>query len=553
MCKYALISVFDKQNIVEFAKVLSQQGYHIISTGGTYEILKPEISSDKIHHITSITGFPEILNGRVKTLHPKIFGGILSHRTCANNVVLDSFAIDIVVVNLYPFEKEQSIETIDIGGVSLLRAAAKNWKHVISICDPSDYDVLKTMHLKDIGDKKRHWFATKVFNHVEQYDREIRNYFRIPIQLKYGLNPYQKHATLIQPPNISPLQIINGTPGYINMLDALGAWQLVRESYDALNGREVVASFKHTSPAGVGTGRMLTPHERTVWLIPETDELSPIACAYIRARNGDPLSSFGDFVASSHSVDESMARQLRREVCDGIIAPGFSDKALDILTRKKNGNFIIVSMDPSYNPDNFENTKETRQVFGFELTQERNNTKITSEIFTKQDSTLTLQETEDLILGNIVLKYTQSNAVTFVFHGQIIGVGAGQQNRLECIKIAAKKATIWFLRKTDPKALDALNIAKTKKYKRQEIINHVYQTLEPKILKGPLLREYGIIVCSDAFFPFRDNIDYLNPTQCSGIRIICQPGGSIADNDIYDACEESGRKMITTGIRLFTH
>lgn len=556
MCKYALISVYDKQNIRQVAESLLRQDYHIISTGGTYNTLVSDFPGANIHQVSEITGFPEILEGRVKTLHPRIFGGILCRRFVNQDVLdVDSFFIDVVVVNLYPFESQPGMEMIDIGGVSLLRAAAKNWHHVVVVSDPKDYSILVDSPVSKIGELDRYYLANKVFDITARYDSMIRNYFSRSFDLKYGLNPYQKNARITPPSGTTnPLQVLNGRPGYINILDALGAWQLVREARIALGGdKKVATSFKHTSPAGVGTDRPLTDHERRVWLVHPEDTLSEMSTAYIRARNGDPLSSFGDFVACSHTVDLSTAIQLRREVSDGVIAPGYDEAALNILRQKKNGNFIILKMDLFYNPTELGITQETRQVFGFELNQDRNHAEITKEMFSIQDPTLTNQEVEDLVLGNITLKYTQSNSVCFVFHGQVVGIGAGQQNRLDCVKIAAKKATTWFFRKCDQQAFDALNEGKRNKMKRQEIVNHVYKTIEPKVIKGPVMRDPGVILCSDAFFPFRDNIDYLDTMFCNGVTIVCQPGGSISDADVQKACNETNRKMLTTGVRLFTH
>lgn len=549
--KFALLSVFDKHRIVDLAICLVNQGYEIISTGGTFDVLKPVLPNGKLHQVADISGFPEILDGRVKTLHPKIFGGILCRRDHSKDVSdVDSFFIDIVVVNLYPFEKLQTTDMIDIGGVALLRAAAKNYKDVVAICDANDYDLLLRQPIADLDEPQRFLLAAKVFKRVSEYDTEITRSFTTRIDLKYGLNPHQHQARLFAPAaGQSPLQVLNGRPGYINLLDAFGGWQLVREACAALDGLEVVTSFKHTSPAGVGVGRQLSDHERDVWLVPQDEELSDVASAYVRARNGDPLSSFGDFVASSHIVDVSMASQMRREVCDGIIAPGYTPGAVEILMKKKSGNFIVLQIDPGYVP----NAIETRQIFGFEFVQERNNAEISADIFSKQDRDLTTQEIQDLVLGNITLKYTQSNSIVLVFQGQVIGVGAGQQNRLDCVKIAAKKATAWFLRRHNDIVLKTLQEVKQTKLKRQEIINLVYEKMDPILNLGPQLQESGIVLCSDAFFPFRDNIDYLDPSNCSGVTIVCQPGGSIADKQVSEACQETNRKMIVTNIRLFTH
>lgn len=549
--KRALVSVYDKTGISEAVETLISQGYHIVSTGGTYTHLKTECSNtDHIESVVSLTQFPEILGGRVKTLHPKLYGGILSQRSDKDSSELQEnncCDIDIVIVNLYPFSDQPEIENIDIGGVSLLRASAKNYKHVISVCDPKDYHLLK--NVSTISGDTRHCLAQKTFSLVEKYDKDIRVWFAPGFPLKYGLNPHQAYAEILQPvanttTGQRPLTFLNGTPGYINMLDALAAWQLVREACVSLDGKEVVTSFKHTSPAGVGTSIPLTLQERKAWMVSSEEEISELACAYIRARNCDPLSSFGDFVACSHVVDVSTATQMKREVCDGVIAPGYTPGAYDILRKKKGGRFIILKMDSSYTPPR--NCVESRQVFGFELIQDRNAREITRKMFSRYD--VSDQAKNDLVLGNIVLKYTQSNSIVLVYNGQAIGVGAGQQNRLECVKIATRKALVWFMRQA-PSIIEQIQGCR-RDMKRQEIINYIYDLLESR---SSSLNIPGVVMCSDAFFPFQDNIDYLTKHGHSGVTVICQPGGSVSDDRVELACKKSGRTMIKTGIRLFTH
>lgn len=386
------------------------------------------------------------------------------------------------------------------------------------------------------------------------------------LELKYGCNPHQKPAHLILP-DPSPLQVLNGTPGYINLLDALGAWQLVRELRSA-TGLPSAASFKHTSPAGAAIARPLTEAFRRSQMLPEED-LSPVACAYARARGGDRMSSFGDVAAVSDIVDVSLARMLRREVSDLIIAPGFEPEALDMLKTKKRGGYLILQIDPAYEPP----AMETRELFGLSLRQKRNDVQISKGHF---QNVMTDQQSvpddivETLVVATIALKYTQSNSVCVAYDGQVIGMGAGQQSRIHCTRLACDKADKWFLQH-HPDVLALPFREELAKTARTNIVDQYLlweQLSEPEIeamLEGletrpePIEREErlryirqfeGICLSSDAFIPFRDNIDRASR---SNVKFVAQTGNSMRDEEVTKAASEYGMTMIHTGLRCFLH
>jgi len=385
------------------------------------------------------------------------------------------------------------------------------------------------------------------------------------IDLKYGCNPHQKPAQM-QLPDPSPLAILNGTPSMINILDALGAWQLARELKLA-TGLPGAASFKHTSPAGAAIARPLDEAFLASQFLSKED-LSPAAQAYVRAR-GDRMCSFGDVAAVSEIVDESLARVLKREVSDLIIAPGYEPRALQSLKEKKKGAFLILQIDPDYEPPEM----ESRQIFGFTLRQKRNDAKIAADLFTNpvtQKKEISPAALETLIVATVALKYTQSNSVCVAYDGQVIGMGAGQQSRVHCTRLACDKADKWFLQQ-HPKARA---LAFRPELKRPEMANVVDQYLlwdqlsEPErmqMLAGLQKKPAPITaaekadwingfkdVClsSDAFIPFRDNIDRANRSH---VRIVAQAGASLRDADVTAAADEYGMVMFHTGLRLFLH
>ena len=348
------------------------------------------------------------------------------------------------------------------------------------------------------------------------------------IKLKYGCNPHQSKARVFSKSGDLPFTILNGQPGYINLLDTINSWQLVKELKAALN-LPAAASFKHVSPAGAGVGLPLDDVLKNVYFVDDI-ELSPIATAYARARGADRISSFGDWVAISDRVDISTAKLLKREVSDGIIASGYDSKALEILKQKKKGKYIIIEIDPNYIPPEF----ETREVYGITFEQNRNNYQITSEILKNVitvNRDIPSSAVRDLLVATIALKYTQSNSVCLAFDGQVIGAGAGQQSRIHCTRLACSKADKWFLRQ-HPQVLE-MKFKKTKQEKNEW-----------------LKKLNNVALSSDAFFPFRDNIDRASR---SGVKYIVQPGGSIKDVDVIDAANNYGMAMAISEVRLFHH
>jgi AICAR transformylase/IMP cyclohydrolase PurH len=387
------------------------------------------------------------------------------------------------------------------------------------------------------------------------------------IELRYGCNPHQKPASLSFPGTSTPLQVLNGAPGYINVLDALGAWQLVRELRQA-TGKPSAASFKHTSPAGAAVAHPLTEAFRRSQMLPD-EPLSPIAAAYARARGGDRMSSFGDAIALSDEVDVSLAELIRREVSDLVIAPAYHAKALDILKRKRGGRYLILQMDPDYEPPEAEH----RELFGFTLSQQRDMARIDAGLFghlVTENTSLPPEALETLLVATVALKYTQSNSITVAYDGQVIGTGAGQQSRVHCTRLACDKADKWFLQQ-HPRVLD---LAFAEGLTRAERTNLVDQFLlwdelaaaERDALRAglehmpaPLSAEEreawiqgfdGVCLSSDAFFPFRDSVDRASR---SNVRYVAQPGGSLRDEDVTAAADQYGMVMAHTGLRLFLH
>lgn len=388
------------------------------------------------------------------------------------------------------------------------------------------------------------------------------------LALKYGINPHQKPANLRPVGSSLPFRIRNGSPGYINLLDALNAWQLVSELKATL-GQPAAASFKHVSPAGAAIGLPLSELEKKALLLPEEHEPTPLGCALLRARGADPVSSFGDFIAVSDPVDEATAELLRREVSDGIIAPGYEPGALEILSSKKKGAYVVLEADPEFTPPEM----ERRELFGVEFAQGRNDAPITPALFENvvtERKEFPADVTATAIVALIALKYTQSNSVAFAMGGQAIGIGAGQQSRIHCTRIAADKAETWMLRRHPAYlSLDFREgMSRTEKYNALDMCIHYDQLTPPEkeMLRGQIqgeihllsreekeawFREYdGVVYASDAFLPFRDNIDRAAAT---GARYVVQPGGSVRDEDVIRAADEYGMAMALTGLRLFTH
>lgn len=390
-------------------------------------------------------------------------------------------------------------------------------------------------------------------------------------ELKYGCNPNQKPAKIYMAGGSDlPIEILSGRPGYINFLDAFNSWQLVKELKEA-TGLPCATSFKHVSPTSAAVGKALDENLKKACFVEDIEGLdeSPIACAYARARGTDRMSSFGDWIALSDECDEVCAKIIAREVSDGIIAPAYSPKALEILKGKRKGNYNIVKIDPDFIPAE----KETKQVFGISFEQGRNNFKIDNQLLTNvvtQNKEINKDAMLDLIIALITLKYTQSNSVCFAYGGQAIGVGAGQQSRIHCTRLAAQKADLWHLRQSK-KVLDLQFAEGVGRPEKNNIIDiylsedcedvigdDVWQkyfavrpepyTVEEK--KAYLAGIKGVSVGSDAFFPFGDNIER---AYKSGVSFVAQPGGSIRDDDVIATCDKYGIAMCFTGMRLFHH
>ena len=385
--------------------------------------------------------------------------------------------------------------------------------------------------------------------------------------LKYGCNPNQTPARVYMEHGELPITVLNGRPGYINLLDALNGWQLVKELSSATS-LPAATSFKHVSPAGAAVGRPLSDTLKKIYYT-EDVELTPLACAYARARGADRMSSFGDFIALSAPCDKATALLIKKEVSDGIIAPSYDAEALEILKAKKKGAYCILQIDPSYTPDNI----ERKQVFGITFEQGHNFVNINEDclknIVTK-NKTLTTEESQNLIISLIILKYTQSNSVCYVKDGQAIGIGAGQQSRIHCTRLAGDKADKWWLRQSS-KVLELPFKADIKRADRDNTID-VYTsddyedvlaegewqkwfTKKPDVFtreerKTWIAKNKDVAIGSDAFFPFGDNIERAHR---SGACVVAQPGGSIRDDNVIEVCDKYGMTMAFTGIRLFHH
>jgi len=388
------------------------------------------------------------------------------------------------------------------------------------------------------------------------------------LSLKYGCNPNQKPARIFMSEGELPIEVLNGTPGYINFCDALNSWQLVRALKKATN-MPAAASFKHVSPAGAALGKTLTDTEKAMYFVDADCDPSPTACAYIRARGADRLCSYGDWAALSEVCDEDTAEYLSHEVSDGIIAPGYTDEALKILKGKRKGNYNVVKIDPEYTPKPL----EQRDIFGIRFEQGYNDCEINESLLQNivtKNSELTHNAVRDMLLALITLKYTQSNSVCYVKDGQTIGVGAGQQSRIHCTRLAGDKADNWFLRR-HPRVLSLRFIEGIRRPDRDNAIDVYLSDDCEELLKDGvwqrtfsqkpqpftneeklswLSRNTGVTLGSDAFFPFGDNVER---ARRSGVEYIVQPGGSIRDDNVIETADKYGMVMAFTGLRLFHH
>ncbi|KDN52370.1 putative ADE17-5-aminoimidazole-4-carboxamide ribotide transformylase [Tilletiaria anomala UBC 951] len=594
----AILSVYDKTGLLDLAKGLAAKGVRLLGSGGTAKMVRE--AGLQIGDVSDITKAPEILGGRVKTLHPAVHGGILA-QTSKSSDQQDLAAqsidpIDIVVCNLYPFEDTiaqqpeptiaQAVEEVDIGGVTLLRAAAKNHERVYVLSDPKDYaGFLEKFGSGNVKDSQafRNQLALKAFSHTAHYDTAISDYFRKqyaskqpPVQqltLRYGANPHQKPAQAFVTEGEMPVKALCGSPGYINFLDSLNAWGLVKELSQA-TGLPAAASFKHVSPAGAAVGVPLSNAEAKASFVDDLGELSGIASAYARARGADRMSSFGDFIGLSHVCDAQTAKIIGREVSDGVIAPGYEPAALEILSKKKGGKYCVLQMDPNYEP----HLQETRQVYGISLQQRRNDAKIDETLFTNvvsEKKEIPKQALLDLTVATLALKYTQSNSVCYALNGQVIGLGAGQQSRIHCTRLAGSKADNWWLRQHPrvlslpfkkgtkrPEKSNAIDlfvegivdgedmVAMQERKEWEAAFESVPQALSAQERKQHAAQLTGVACASDAFFPFPDNI---YRAARSGVSYIAAPGGSVMDDACIQAANAQGIVVARTELRLFHH
>ncbi|KAF8449825.1 cytidine deaminase-like protein [Terfezia claveryi] len=590
--KTAILSVYNKTGLLDLAKGLVQHNIRLLASGGTAKLIRE--AGFPVEDVSSITHAPEMLSGRVKTLHPAVHAGILARNLESDEKDLAEQSIDkvdYVVCNLYPFKETvnkinvtiaEAVEEIDIGGVTLLRAAAKNHSRVTILSDPNDYPgFLEELNKGEVTENSRKIYALKAFEHTADYDAAISEFFRKKyagdgvqqLTLRYGANPHQKPAQAFVKSSKLPFKVLAGSPGYINLLDALNSWPLVKELKESLK-LPAAASFKHVSPAGAAVGIPLTDIEKQVCFVDDIEGIndSPLACAYARARGADRMSSFGDWIALSDEVDAITAKIIGREVSDGVIAPGYSPEALEILKKKKGGKYTILEIDPTYEPP----STETRQVYGISLSQQRNDIKITSQTFshviTPPNSILPDSAIVDLTVATISLKYTQSNSVCYAKHGQIVGLGAGQQSRIHCTRLAGDKADNWWLRQHPrvlglkfkkgtkrPDKSNAIDLFVTGQAPKEdglekEMYEKVFEEV-PVELTYEEKREWlnkldDVAVSSDAFFPFIDNVFR---AARSGAKYIAAPGGSVNDDAVHDAAKQCGITFVDQSTRLFHH
>ncbi|KAI9205957.1 cytidine deaminase-like protein [Polychytrium aggregatum] len=589
--KIALLSVSDKTGLLDLAKAFHAVNVRLVASGGTAKAIRD--AGLPVDDVADITKAPEMLGGRVKTLHPAVHGGILARDIPQDNADMQNRGydkIDFVVCNLYPFQKTvakagvtipEAVEEVDIGGVTLLRAAAKNHARVTVISDPTDYPAViaeiqasfAASGVATVSEATRQSSALKAFTHTADYDTAISGYFREQyagngkqqLVLRYGANPHQKPAQVFNTHGPLPFTVLAGSPGYINLLDALNAWPLVKELKQAL-GLPAAASFKHVSPAGAAVGLPLSDIEKKVYFV-EDIEHTPLSSAYARARGADRMSSFGDWIALSDVCDVATAKIISREVSDGVIAPGYTPEAFEILKKKKGGKYTLLQIDPSYEPEEI----ESRQVYGLTLQQKRNNLQITAEVFknvvTKSVSALSESAVRDLIVATIALKYTQSNSVCYAKDGQVVGLGAGQQSRIHCTRLAGEKADNWWYRH-HPKVLGFQFKKEVKRADKANAIDlYVTDQIDDRqqweslfeVVPAPFTADEkkdwkkqmnGLVVSSDAFFPFPDNIQRVAQ---SGVKFVAAPSGSVQDDIVIKTADDFGIAVAHTQWRLFHH
>ncbi|CDO55179.1 hypothetical protein DV451_001743 [Geotrichum candidum] len=587
--KTAILSVYNKTGLLDLAKGLVDNGVRLLASGGTANLVRG--AGFPVDDVSSITHAPEMLSGRVKTLHPAVHAGILARNIDSDEKDLQEQNIDkvdYVICNLYPFKEtiskvnvtiEEAVEEIDIGGVTLLRAAAKNHARVTILSDPNDYaGFVSELEKGEISQDTRNRLALKAFEHTAEYDAMISDFFRkqysedvSQLTLRYGANPHQKPAQAFVTKGELPFKVLSGSPGYINLLDALNSWPLVKELSAALS-LPAAASFKHVSPAGAAVGLPLSETEKKLYFVSDIENLSPLANAYARARGADRMSSFGDWIALSNIVDLPTAQIISKEVSDGVIAPGYSPEALEILKKKKGGKYCVLQIDPNYNPD----TVETRQVYGISLQQKRNDAVINPSTFKEivsENKDINEQALIDLTVATIAIKYTQSNSVCYAKNGMVIGLGAGQQSRIHCTRLAGDKADNWWLRQHPrvlgfkwakgtkrPDKSNAIDLFVSNQIpesgpERDDYISKFAEGEVPEPLTAAERREWigklsDVALSSDAFFPFSDNV---YRAVRSGVKYVAAPSGSVQDKVVLAAANSFDVVYVENNIRLFHH
>ncbi|KPI45961.1 Bifunctional purine biosynthesis protein ADE17 [Cyphellophora attinorum] len=566
----AILSVYDKTGLLDLAKGLIKHDVRLLASGGTAKLIRE--AGFKVEDVSAITHAPEMLSGRVKTLHPAVHAGILARNLESDEKDLadqNINKVDFVVCNLYPFKDTvakinvtvpEAVEEIDIGGVTLLRAAAKNHARVTILSDPNDYPTfLQQLEKGDITEQQRQSYSLKAFEHTADYDAAISDFFRKQyagngkqyMSLRYGANPHQKPAAAYTKENDLPYTVLGGSPGYINLLDCLNAWPLVKELKEAL-GLPAAASFKHVSPAGAAIAVPLDDTERKVFMVDDIAGIaeSPLAQAYARARGADRMSSFGDVIALSDKVDVPTAKIIsRREVS------GAEDGRR--LRSGRPGDTLSLWRSTYTTPERCQD--QPKETFS-------------SVVVPKDSKALSADAQRDLTVATIAVKYTQSNSVCYAFKGQTIGIGAGQQSRIHCTRLAGDKADNWYMR-FHPRALD---IKWKKGVKRPEKSNAIDMLCSGQVpprsefekedyernfddVPAPFTederREWlsglqGVAVSSDAFFPFVDNV---YRAARSGVSYIAAPTGSQNDGAVFETAEKLGITFVEQSTRLFHH
>lgn len=595
--RVAFLSVSNKMGIVPLAQHLSRNDYRLLCSDGTYSHLA-QAGVPGLQRLSDLTGkmcrvffcfcfcflfsysafqgWPEMLGGRVKSLHPRVFGGLLADRSNESHlrdVETHSLPdISVAAVNFYPFTDkapslEEAVALMDIGGVSVVRAAAKNFQHVTVLTDPSQYRLLMEQN-EPLTLEQRKQLAQAAFQLTSSYDAQIASYllgsnqqtapetfvrrYHKVSNLKYGLNPHQTPAALYQTTDNAPnLKLLNGRWGYINILDAVNAWGLVSEISQE-TGKVSAASFKHTMPAGAALGckwnelpaATQTVLSRTFGLGPDSSES---VLAYARARNADPLCSFGDFIGFSGVVDADLARFIGNQIADGIVANGFTDEALDILSKKKKGSFVVIQGAAA---DVEDSSLSLRDIGGGLTLAQAPNTRTLG----KQDllkniptavKTIPDSSVVDLILANATIRYAESNSIAAAAAGCVIGVAAGQQSRVDAVRLVAEKARV-YMNRHSPAGIAAYESAAGSKQDRI-----LTATAAAKAMSGAVGDGTSVVMASDGFFPFGDGID--EAAKIPGLRFLSQPGGSMRDEDVIAVADKHGLGMSLTGVRVFTH